>query len=69
MLGLSGLGMPYLAVLGLVAEEVMSTGTTAAELTPYLPCDAVVVELPDSGHFVHIEQPRPVADAILRFLR
>jgi pimeloyl-ACP methyl ester carboxylesterase len=47
----------------------MSTGTTAAELTPYLPCDAVVVELPDSGHFVHIEQPRPVADAILQFLR
>ncbi len=69
MLGLSGLGMPYLAVLGLVAEEVMSTGTTAAELAPYLPAGAAVAELPDSGHFVHIEQPQRVADLILRFLR
>ncbi len=68
MLGMTGLGMPFLAVLGMIAEEVMSTGTSAAQLAPLLPPDARVVELPDSGHFVHIERPRAVAEAILDFV-
>jgi pimeloyl-ACP methyl ester carboxylesterase len=69
MLGMPGLGMPFLAVLGLVSEEVMSTGTTAAELAPYLPPGGHVIELPDCGHFVHVEQPHTVAAAIVAFLR
>jgi pimeloyl-ACP methyl ester carboxylesterase len=68
MRGMGGLGVPYLAVLGLVAEEVMSTGTSAAELAPFLPPGGEVVELADSGHFVHIEQPHEVARIILDFL-
>ena len=30
---------------------------------------AEIVELADSGHFVHIEHPRRVADLVLEFLR
>ena len=34
----------------------------------YLPPDAELVAFADTGHFVHIEQPREVADLVLRFL-
>jgi pimeloyl-ACP methyl ester carboxylesterase len=27
------------------------------------------VPFPDSGHFIHVEKPREVADRVLRFLR
>jgi pimeloyl-ACP methyl ester carboxylesterase len=62
-----GFPVPLLAVLGLVEEE-MGWGTTPEFLAPYMPRGARVVALEDSGHFVHIEHPRRVADLVLEFL-
>ena len=62
-----GFPVPLLAILGLIEEE-MGWGTTAEFITPYLPPDARVVAFEDSGHFVHIEHPRRVADLVLEFL-
>ena len=63
----AGLGMPFLGVLATVHEE-MGWGTTPADVEPFLPVDGEVVALDDVGHFVHIEQPRQVADLVLEFL-
>ncbi|MBW2236024.1 MAG: alpha/beta hydrolase, partial [Deltaproteobacteria bacterium] len=46
----------------------MGWGTSNAALEPYLPRQAEIVEYPKSGHFVHIEHPRGVADLVLDFL-
>ena len=62
-----GLGMPFLAVLGLVVED-MGWGTRPDDVTPYLPLGAQFEVLPDAGHFVHIEQPELIADLVLDFL-
>lgn len=67
MLRLPGLGAPMLGVLG-TAVETMGWGTTEADVKPYLPADARLVALDGVGHFVHIEQPRLIADLILEFL-
>ena len=67
MARLPGLSMPLLAVLGL-QPETMGSGTQPADIEPYLPPGARIVGLDDTGHFVHIEQPRRVADLILDFL-
>lgn len=64
---LPGLSVPLLGILGRIPEE-MGWGTTAASLRKYLPPGAQVFEFEDSGHFVHIEKPREVADLVLRFL-
>jgi pimeloyl-ACP methyl ester carboxylesterase len=64
---LAGLGMPFLGVLSTIHEE-MGWGATAVDVKPHLPAGAEIVELPDVGHFVHIEQPRQVADLVLEFL-
>jgi pimeloyl-ACP methyl ester carboxylesterase len=64
---LPGLSVPLLGILGLIPEE-MGWGTTADSVRRYLPPDAELVEFADSGHFVHIEKPREVADLVLRFL-
>jgi pimeloyl-ACP methyl ester carboxylesterase len=62
-----GLGMPFLAVLGLVVED-MGWGTRPDDVTPYLPFGARFEVLPDTGHFVHIEQPERIADLVLDFI-
>ena len=67
MLRMPGLAMPVLGVLGLQNEE-MGWGTQPDDVEPYLPPGASFVPLADSGHFVHIEQPRRVADVVLDFL-
>ena len=67
MLRLPGLGVPMLGVLGLEIE-VMGWGTRPADVEPYLPPGAQFEGLEGVGHFVHIEQPRLVADLILEFL-
>ncbi len=67
MLRMPGLAMPVLGVLGLQPEE-MGWGTRADDVEPYLPPGATFVPLADTGHFVHIEQPRFVADLVLDFL-
>ena len=64
---LPGLGVPVLGVLGLEPEE-MGWGTRPEDVTPYLPPGARFAALDGVGHFVHIEQPRPVADLVLDFL-
>lgn len=64
---LPGLGVPMLAVLGLVEEE-MGWGTAPADVEPWLPPAARFVALAETGHFVHIERPVEVADLVLDFL-
>jgi len=63
---LPGLGVPLLAVLGMKPEP-MGWGVRPKALEPYLPHGAQVVAYEDTGHFVHIEQPRRVADRVLDF--
>jgi pimeloyl-ACP methyl ester carboxylesterase len=67
MMRLPGLGMPVLGVLGL-EREVMGWGTLPEDVVPYLPDGARFVPLEGVGHFVHIEQPRLIADLVLEFL-
>jgi pimeloyl-ACP methyl ester carboxylesterase len=67
MMRLPGLGMPVLGVLGL-EREVMGWGTLPEGVVPYLPDGARFVPLEGVGHFVHIEQPRLIADLVLEFL-
>lgn len=62
-----GLCMPMLGVLGL-EPEVMGWGTKAADVEPYLPAGGRLEALEGVGHFVHVEQPRLVADLVLDFL-
>lgn len=64
---LPGIGVPVLGVLGLV-PEVMGWGTQPADVEPNLPPGGRFVALDDVGHFVHIEQPRRIADLVLDFL-
>ncbi|MGZ4718418.1 MAG: alpha/beta fold hydrolase [Acidimicrobiales bacterium] len=62
-----GIGVPFLGVLGL-EPEVMGWGTQPDDVMPYLPPGAEFVALEGVGHFVHIEQPRKIADLVLEFL-
>jgi pimeloyl-ACP methyl ester carboxylesterase len=64
---LPGLSAPLLAVLG-QQPEVMGWGTRPEEVSPNLPPGSRVEAFDDAGHFVHIEQPRRVADLVLDFL-
>jgi len=59
--------VPLLAILGLIEEE-MGWGTTPDTIAPYLPPGARLHAFEDSGHFVHVEHPRRVADLVLDFL-
>jgi pimeloyl-ACP methyl ester carboxylesterase len=59
--------MPLLGVLGLAPEE-MGWGTQPEEVKPWLPPGARFVPLPETGHFVHIERPKVIADLVLDFL-
>jgi pimeloyl-ACP methyl ester carboxylesterase len=64
---LRGMNLPLMALFGLVPEP-MGWGASVEALGPHLPDGARVVALEDAGHFVHMEQPRRVADAVLEFL-
>jgi pimeloyl-ACP methyl ester carboxylesterase len=59
--------VPLYVILGLV-PEAMSMGSTPESVQPYLPPAARVHAFEDSGHFVHIEKPKEVADLVLGFL-
>lgn len=65
---LPALPVPLLGMLSGVPEE-MSWLTTPEILQPFLPREARVESFSDAGHFIHIEQPRRVADLVLDFLR
>ena len=67
MARLPGLSVPLLAVLGMQPEQ-MGWGTRPEEIVPNLPPGGRLEVLEDVGHFVHIEQPRRVADLVLEFL-
>ncbi|HEX7442715.1 MAG TPA: alpha/beta hydrolase, partial [Acidimicrobiales bacterium] len=64
---LPGIGAPFLGILGLEIET-MGWGTTPEDVLPYLPPGARFEPLEGVGHFVHIEQPRRIADLVLEFL-
>ena len=64
---LPGIGVPVLGVLGL-DMEMMGWGTLPDDVHPNLPPGAEFHPLDGVGHFVHIEQPRLVADLVLDFL-
>lgn len=67
MMRLPDIGVPVLAVLA-TEQEPMGWGTRPEDVEPYLPAGGRLVELDGVGHFVHIEQPRMVADLILEHL-
>jgi len=64
---LPGLAVPLLGFLATVSEP-MGWDTTFEILAPHLPPGAEIVTLPETGHFIHIERPREVAERALRFL-
>jgi pimeloyl-ACP methyl ester carboxylesterase len=61
------LSVPLLGMIGLIPED-MGWGTTAEGVRPYLPSGARLEVFDDTGHFIHIEQPRRVADLVLEFI-
>jgi pimeloyl-ACP methyl ester carboxylesterase len=61
------LSMPVLVVIGTEPEE-MGWGITPDQLQPFLPASARIEVFDQTGHFVHIEKPREVADMVLDFL-
>ncbi|MGV3760193.1 MAG: alpha/beta fold hydrolase [Actinomycetota bacterium] len=67
MMRLPDLGVPVLAVLGM-EQEMMGWGTRPEDVEPNLPAGGRLVAMDGVGHFVHIEQPRAVADLILDHL-
>jgi pimeloyl-ACP methyl ester carboxylesterase len=67
MARLAGLPVPLLGILA-TESEPMGWDTRPDEVRPYLPPGARVIALPETGHFVHIERPRRVAELVLAFL-
>jgi len=67
MMRLPDIGAPVLAFLGTEADP-MGWGTAPADVLSHLPPNGRLVIQEGAGHFVHIEQPREVADQILEFL-
>ncbi|HEX4821117.1 MAG TPA: alpha/beta hydrolase [Acidimicrobiales bacterium] len=67
MMRMPGLAMPVLGVLGM-QPETMGWETQPEDVAHWLPPGGTVVPMEDCGHFVHIEQPRRIADLILDFL-
>ncbi len=61
------LSMPVLGILGTEPEE-MGWGITPDQLRPFLPAGVRLDVFEQTGHFVHIEKPREVADTVLEFL-
>jgi pimeloyl-ACP methyl ester carboxylesterase len=64
---LPGLPAPFLGILAGV-WETMGWETRAEDVEPHLPRASRLHVLKDTGHFVHIERPREVADVVLEFL-
>jgi pimeloyl-ACP methyl ester carboxylesterase len=67
LIRLPGIRVPFLGVLA-GQPEVMGWGTQLEDIAPWLPDGAEIESFDDAGHFVHIEQPEPVAALVLDFL-
>jgi pimeloyl-ACP methyl ester carboxylesterase len=67
LVALPAISVPLLGILGGQAEP-MGWETHPSELEPYMPSGARLEVFEDTGHFVHIEQPRRVAELVLDFL-
>lgn len=63
----ASLPVPLLGILA-TESEPMGWDTRAADVQPYLPPGARVIEFSGVGHFVHIERPKEVAELALGFL-
>ncbi|HEU4430446.1 MAG TPA: alpha/beta hydrolase [Myxococcota bacterium] len=68
MARLASLPVPLLGLLA-TESEPMGWDTAPADVKPYLPPRAELVQLEGVGHFIHIEQPERVAKLVLDFLR
>jgi pimeloyl-ACP methyl ester carboxylesterase len=67
MMRLPDIGVPVLAVLG-SEPDPMAWGTLPEDVLSHLPPGGRFEPIDGAGHFVHIEQPRRVADLVLEFL-
>ena len=67
MLRLPGIAVPVLGIVG-TEQETMGWDTKPDDLRPYFPASGQLEVLDGVGHFVHIEQPRLIADMALEFL-
>jgi len=65
---LPGFPVPLLALFSTI-DEPMGWDCKLADLIDYLPASARAIEMPNTGHFIHIERPRQTADLIIDFLR
>ena len=67
MMRLPDIGVPVLAVLG-TEPDPLGWGTPQVDVISHLPPGGRLEVLDGVGHFVHIEQPRAVADLVLEHL-
>ena len=65
---LASLPMPFLGVLSGVTDDPMGWNSRRSDVAPYLPPGGRLEFFDDIGHFLHIEQPRAMADLVLDFL-
>ena len=64
---MAALTVPFLGFLG-TEDEPMGWGARARDVRPWLPAGGRLEVLDGIGHFIHIEEPRLVADMTLDFL-
>ena len=57
-----------MALANTYPTAVRNVSSSLVELVLHLPAGARVLEMADTGHFVHIERPQAVADLVLEFL-
>jgi pimeloyl-ACP methyl ester carboxylesterase len=67
MMRLPAIGVPVLAVLGTEVDP-MGWGTGPDDVSSHLPPGGRVEVVEGVGHFMHIEQPRRVADLVLEVI-
>jgi len=67
LLRMVSLSIPFLGMLGTV-DEPMGWGVNERDVRPWLPRNGRLHVFNDIGHFIHIEQPRAVADMVLEFI-
>lgn len=66
-LRMASLTMPFLGIIG-TEDEPMGWGSRARDLQPWLPRRGRLEIFEGVGHFIHIEEPRRVAEMVLEFL-